>query len=362
MGAALTGPTVPLGWIVPGDVDRPTGGNVWDREVAAALRAAGTEVRWRPVAGAWPVPPEGPGDLVEALAEVGRVAVVDGLVAAAWPDVLEEASRRARLGLVVHLPLALETGLRPDDAERLDALETRALAAVDVVVATSQWCAGRLRGRTRTPVRVARPGTRPPALAPPDRPGDGTRLLAVGSLTPRKGHDVLLDALHRPAAPDVPWRLRLVGPAPDPAHERRLRDLAAALPHPDRVAFVGPRTGADLDAEYAWADLLVVPSHRETYGMVVTEALARRLPCLVTTGSGLEEALGEVAGRHPGLLVPPGDAAALADALTTWWADADLRAGLRDLARRRGAALTAPGGGWDATAAAVHDALLGARA
>jgi glycosyltransferase involved in cell wall biosynthesis len=116
------------------------------------------------------------------------------------------------------------------------------------------------------------------------------------------------------------------------------------------VRFAGPRTGAELDRAYASADLLVLASHAETYGMVITEALARGLPVLATDVGGVTEALG-----HPpaGLLVPPGDAAALGAALRSWLEDAGLRARLRRAARERRASLRP----WAATAADVARVL-----
>ena len=110
-------------------------------------------------------------------------------------------------------------------------------------------------------------------------------------MTPGKGHDVLLDALA--TVTDLSWRCACVGsldrdPAFADALRRRVRDGGLA----DRVCFPGPRTGADLDRSYAAADLLVLASRAETYGMVVTEALARGLPVVATDVGGVPEALG----------------------------------------------------------------------
>ena len=125
----------------------------------------------------------------------------------------------------------------------------------------------------------------------------------------------------------------------------------------DRVRFVGPRTGAELDRAYAAADLLVLASHAETYGMVVTEALARGLPVIASEVGGVTEALGHGHdGTRPGLLVPPGDPAALGAALRAWLGDAGLRGRLRRAARERRASLR----GWPATTSVVAGVLAGA--
>ena len=119
----------------------------------------------------------------------------------------------------------------------------------------------------------------------------------------------------------------------------------------------GPRTGADLDRSYAAADLMVLASRAETYGMVVTEALARGLPVLAADVGGVPEALGHGAdGTRPGLLVPPDDPQALGAALRAWLGDAGLRARWRRAARERRESLP----GWSTTASVLAGVLAGA--
>jgi glycosyltransferase involved in cell wall biosynthesis len=126
-----------------------------------------------------------------------------------------------------------------------------------------------------------------------------------------------------------------------------------------RVSFAGTRAGADLAASYAAADLLVLPSRVESYGMVVTEALSRGLPVVAAEVGGVPEALGHGAdGARPGLLVPPGDSAALAAAIRSWLADAELRRWLRRAARQRRASLPA----WASTTSELAGVLRGAAA
>jgi glycosyltransferase involved in cell wall biosynthesis len=113
----------------------------------------------------------------------------------------------------------------------------------------------------------------------------------------------------------------------------------------------------ELDRAYAAADLLVLASHAETYGMVVTEALARGVPVLAADVGGVTEALGHGEdGARPGLLVPPDDPVALGAALRTWLGDAGLRGHLRRAARERRASLRA----WSDTASVLAGVLAGA--
>jgi glycosyltransferase involved in cell wall biosynthesis len=142
----------------------------------------------------------------------------------------------------------------------------------------------------------------------------------------------------------------------DPAFADGLRRQARDSGLADRVGFPGVRSASDLDRAYAGADLLVLASHSETYGMVVTEALARGLPVLASDVGGVTEALGHGAdGTRPGLLVPPGDPAALGAALRAWLGDAELRGRLRRAARERRASLRR----WPATASALAGVLAG---
>jgi glycosyltransferase involved in cell wall biosynthesis len=103
--------------------------------------------------------------------------------------------------------------------------------------------------------------------------------------------------------------------------------------------------------------LLVLASRSEAYGMVVTEALARGVPVVAADVGGVTEALGHGAdGMRPGLLVPPGDPAALAGALRRWFDDPALRDRLRRAARERREVLP----GWATTASAVAGVLVAA--
>jgi glycosyltransferase involved in cell wall biosynthesis len=331
--------------VLPNDIDdpaTPSGGNAYDRRVCDGLAAAGWTVREHAVRGAWPRPSDADrAALARVLADLpsGAVVLVDGLIASAVPDVLAPATTRLRVVVLMHMPLG-------------DATERAALAAAAAVVTTSHWSRTRLvdLGLPAERVYAAPPGV---DAAPRHEPGDtGGALLCVAAVTPHKGHDVLVEALA--AIRDRSWTCVCVGALDrDPAFADAVRRTARTRGIADRVAFVGPRTGADLDARYAAADLLVQPSRRESYGMVVTEALARGVPVVASSADGLPESLGRVTDGLPGMLVPPGDPAALAAALRRWLAEPDLRDRIRKNALVRRKTLT----GWAATTKLVADAL-----
>jgi glycosyltransferase involved in cell wall biosynthesis len=200
-------------------------------------------------------------------------------------------------------------------------------------------------------VHVARPGV--DAAEPTEGLADGGRLLCVGAVTPGKGHDVLVAALAHVV--DQPWRCVCVGSLTrDRAFVTRLRRCVDAAELGHRVELRGPRTGVALQQAYATADALVLASRAETYGMVVTEALARAVPVLASDTGGVTEALGTTGdGVRPGLLTPPGDVDALAEALRGWLTRPELRRELRAAARERRATLT----GWSETAGRVGRVL-----
>lgn len=332
----------------------PSGGNTYDLRICAAMRAAGRQVRMRPVDGAWPRPDAAARErLDQVLGAVpdGAVVVCDGLVACGVPEVVAPHAARLRLAVLVHLPLADETGLPAAVADELAARERATLTAASVVLVTSGWAARRVaqaHDLAAERVRVVSPGVEE---APLGEDGDGSRLLCVASVTPRKGHDLLVEALA--AVWDLPWECRCVGPSPDEAYLARLQRLVRASDLAGRVGFGGPLTAAQLTAAYAAADLVVLSSRAETYGMVVTEALAHGRPVLATAVGGVPEAVG---GEGPGLLVAP-TAAAIADGLRRWLTEAQLRRTLREAARRRRVTLT----GWPEAARELTCVLDGLR-
>ena len=344
--------------VVPAGIDdpaRPSGGNTYDRRVIQGLAALGWSVDVHPVPGSWPQPDAAAhAALADAVGRIpdGAVALLDGLVASTAPDVLVPHASRLRLVALVHMPLghgSADNGIRGREAA--------VLSAAAAVVTTSGWARRRLVELYSLPderVHVAEPGVDAAELAP-GTPTAGA-LLCVASVTPGKGHDVLLDALA--TMTELSWHCRCVGSLDrDPAFARQLRLRSADLGLGRRLSFPGPGAGAELDRSYAAADLLVLASRGESYGMVVTEALARGLPVIAADVGGVPEALGHAAdGSRPGALVPPEDPAGLGSALRAWLGDAELRHRWRRAARQRRASL-AP---WSATTSTLAGVLQGA--
>jgi glycosyltransferase involved in cell wall biosynthesis len=334
-----------IAFAIPGAIETRTGGYAYDRRLIAGLRAGGIRVHHLVWPGSFPVP--APADLAAAARSLagqpwGRIVIIDGLAFGAMPDLAEAESARLRLVALVHHPLALETGAPPCLVEP----ERRALRHAVAVIATSEATAETLRRDYDVPLErlvVALPGTDP---APPAA-RLGFHILSLGSVTPRKGHDVLVAALGRIA--DLPWRCTIAGSlerSPGTASALRVQITDAGLG--DRIALVGEVE--DTDALYADADLFVLASRHEGFGMAYAEALMRGLPVIGTTAG----AIPSVVPPEAGALVPPDDPVALADALARLLSDTAARDRASAAALEAAARLPR----WEDTVSAVV-ALLG---
>jgi glycosyltransferase involved in cell wall biosynthesis len=183
----------------------------------------------------------------------------------------------------------------------------------------------------RAGIVVTPPGTAKPSRLPRRRAARGAlEFLCVASVTPRKGHLLLVEALA--ALVDRPWHCRCIGST------ERAADYAAAVRYEigrrglkSRIALEGEWPPAHLPEAYATADAFVLPSYHEGYGMALAEALAWGLPAIATTAGAIPETVPASAG----LLVPPGDAAALTAALARFLDEPALRARLAAGARDR---------------------------
>lgn len=301
---------------IPGDIDAPTGGYGYDRRLLREWREACIEARHLALPGSFPFPTAEDLAATEQLlatATPDDILLVDGLAYGAFPEAL--AARFAdRLVALVHHPLALETGHSPEAAKTLRLSETLALRHTRAIVVTSPATKLTLEAEFEVPAdksAVAIPGTDPAPRARGSGRGEALHMLAVGSLIPRKGYNILIEALA--AIADKPWTLTIAG-SPDhaPATAAELRHGIACAGLSERVTLTGGVDAEKLAQLYDEADLFIMSSLYEGYGMVLTEALARGLPIVTTLSGAGAEALPDATA----LKVPPGDATALAKALT----------------------------------------------
>ena len=336
---------------IPGDLETPGGGYVYDRRVLELLPSCGVKARHVALPGSFPEPTAR--DLAEADRLLRNTAatcsvLIDGLAYGAMPPDLIRGLGRPIVALVHH-PLCLETGHSPQRYAELKDSEMAALALARHLIVPSATTARILRSDFGVPdekITVAEPGTDP---APRAMGSSGpVQLLAAGTIIPRKGYDVLVRALDK--LPPATWQLTIAG-----ATDRSAETTSALVAQIHRskcsssIMMVGALDREALAELYSRTDLFVMSSLYEGYGMVLTEALARGLAIVTTNFAAAEERVPDAAA----LKVPPGDVEALANALHRAIADAALRKRLADAAWAAAQALPR----WEDTAGAIAGVL-----
>lgn len=319
--------SAPIHLVIPGPIDTLTGGFIYDRHMAEALRRAGRLGEAVCLEGAYPRP-----NTEDLARDRGRIEkldpaatlVIDGLALTALAGGAAQAPWRGPSVALIHHPLCDETGLGEAGARELFLAEKAALESTHGCIVTSPATARRMRdfALPGERVRVVIPGLDQPATPVGRKPTAHlpTGLLCVASLSPRKGQDSLLKALL--TLTDLDWRLDLVGAARDPDFAARIERMITEPALKDRVRLLGEVDGEGLNACYRDADLFVLPSHHEGFGMALSEAMAHGLAIISTTAGAIPETVPEGAGA----LVTPGDTAALARCLRRFIEDPAARA------------------------------------
>jgi glycosyltransferase involved in cell wall biosynthesis len=310
--------------VVPAPLDAVTGGYEYDRHIVAGLSEAGHNVRVVELAGTHPVADEAARDAAGAAWDSMTPEwrpIIDGLALPAFADLDDALAARSTVGLIHH-PTSRESGLSEVERASLLAIEKRLLPRLMRIVVTSEPTSESLVadfGVSRDRIRVVVPGT-DDAPRSAGSGGPTCRILAIGTLVPRKGHDLLLRALARLF--DLDWHLTIVGsPERDPVHAQALAALAEALGIARRVQFAGVVTGEALEALWQRTDLFASATYWEGYGMAIAAALKRGVPVAVTDGG----AAGHLITSEAGVVCPVGDQTNLSKALRRLIFGKDLR-------------------------------------
>ena len=340
---------------IPGDLRSPTGGYAYDRRVMELLPDFGVSVTHLKLPTSFPNP--SPKDIAEttrllAARQEPSTLVVDGLAYGAFPAALLD-SLKGRVIALVHHPLFLETGLAHARKLELRDSEKAALDRADHIVVTSRATQRIVTDHmilNPNKVTVAEPGTDPAQRA--TGTGVPLQILAVGAVMPRKGYDLLVEALA--LLKDLDWRLTIAG-ATDrhPAAVAALKTSIAINKLESRVNLAGKVVPATLDRIYESADLFVSASLFEGYGMVLAEAMARGLPIVTATGG----AAGDTAGQSVALHVDSGNVEQLAAAIRRALTDKKLRDELADASWEAGRTLPT----WHETSRRIAAVILGMR-
>lgn len=322
-----------LYFLIPGELGTLTGGYAYDRALMAALQTLGVRVHHIAVSASYPAPDLlAEAESARLLASIpdGSILLADGLAYGAMDNIARIEHQRLSIVALCHHPLAFESGLSTQAQSRLFTSEKIALDLARAVVVTSSATAALLTKAYAVDagkITVALPGTQKQSFAACC--GTPPRLLTVATLTQRKAHDVLIDALSRLTY--LEWTARFVGGDQfDPAWAASLKKTTETLGLGERISFAG--SVADLTQEYANADVFVLPSRFEGYGMVFAEALSYGLPIIAARAGAVPDVVPQTAG----VLVPPDDATRLAFAIHTLLTDPEhyqaLRAGAQQAA------------------------------
>lgn len=312
---------------IPGDINAPTGGYAYARWLLKHWPDEAAPLEHIELPGSFPFPSRRDLDeslriLHEASAGGGCALLIDGLAFGTFPpDMI--SNLRAPVTVLLHHPLSLETGLTEAEKIRLLDSERRALAHARHIVVTSPETARSVRALFAFPegrITVAEPGIEGQVRSSGSAMGDPLHIVSAGTLTPRKGHSVLADALH--LVRDLDWRATIAGSLEwDAATAQAVQAQVATLGLGNRIRFTGTLDEAALAGLYASADIFALASYYEGYGMVFAEAMAHGLP-IICSGSG---AVRETAPVGAGLHVEAGQPRAFADALRHMITDSKFR-------------------------------------
>ncbi len=278
-----------------------------------------------------PVPLLGPSMLrdLRRLAEWADVVIAHGHVYVGSACAALAARRSATpFVLVQHSPFVAYGKILDRVERRVDrVIGAKVIRSAEAVVTVSRYTQDFVRSLAPdVEPLVIHPGVDSERFAPPPERLDHERLtfLTVRRLVPRNGVDVLVESWRKAALGDRA-RLVIAGAGPE---GRQLRALAAEDDSIDFLGFVAEDTLPDL---YRDADVFVLPSRSgEGFGLAAAEALASGIPVVATASGGVTDL---VHNGTNGLLVPPNDVAALAEALSAMVGDAPLRERLRRGAR-----------------------------
>jgi len=339
-----------------GDPGKLTGGYLYHRRLAELAPRHAARLEFVSV-------PEQPlvlaiaqsGRIMRRLADTGAQVIVLDSIAAAYvgPWLMQREPPRPMVGMLHQPPGGIDLG--PLRAALLAGLDRLAYRRARRLLVASDSLADELIRAGERPERISvvPPGRDvAPAAGPPPgdlRQGRQAALLCVGNWVERKGLLSLVEAFA--ALPEDMATLHLVGDTRQAdGYGRRVQ---ARLAQPDvrrRVTVHGPVSVSAVAALYGAADAFVLPSLKEPYGTVYGEAMACGLPVVGWRAGNLPYLADD---EREGLLVEPGDVAALSRALRRLADDADLRLRLGTAARRR--ALSRPT--WDEVASMFFDRL-----
>ncbi|KZL25206.1 MULTISPECIES: glycosyltransferase family 4 protein [unclassified Pseudovibrio] len=333
LGQTAEAPARSCYFVFPGDLNTPTGGYRYDREIIRGLQKHGWNVSLISLEGTYPVPSDADKKLaLEVIEEIepSALIIVDGLVLGASSDLAQNIADRSSLIALVHHPLFLESGIAPELAKVLRAAETQALTFAKHVIVTSPSTQKTLISQMDVPaekISIVLPGIDRPTVSESAPTSNDTlatpKLLCVGSLVPRKGQLHLVEALGQ--LKHLDWHLDLIGETRfDPEYASQVRSQIKKHDLTERIRVHGGIPKAELTGFYQSADLFVLPTYYEGYGMAFAEAMSFGLPIIASGEGAVASTVPPTAGFHVGA----GDPLALGKAIKTLLQNKELRSQL----------------------------------
>lgn len=312
-------------FVIPGDINLPTGGYRYDKEIINAWKGSGIDVELVSLQGNYPFPNER--DKAKALDTIkdfpdADIAVVDGLLGGASPEFINALSKIIPVTALIHHPLCLENGLDEENATALKASEQKGLEYISQIITTSPATTktvAKLFGFDDDKIHTVLPGVKRTQTSQGSE-NQTVHLLCVGSVIERKGHKILLQALN--SLKHLDWRLDCYGSTEfDKELFDQIQDIIKTENLSKKVEFHGAVSDEKLEASYTISDIFVLPSLFEGYGMVYAEAIVRGLPVIATTAGAIPDTVPETCG----ILVEPNNSKMLAQALEKLISNEELR-------------------------------------
>ena len=312
-------------FVIPGDINLPTGGYRYDTEIINAWKTFGIDVELISLEGNYPFPSQQDKanelDAIKGFPEAD-IAVVDGLLGGASLEFMSALSKMMPVTALIHHPLCLENGLDEETAQALKASEQEGLEFVSQIITTSPATTktvADLFGFDSNKIYTVLPGVKRTQVSQGSK-SKTVHLLCVGSVIERKGHKTLLKALGQ--LEELDWRLDCYGSTKfDEELFDELQDITNKEALSKKVTFHGAVSDETLEAAYAKSDVFVLPSLFEGYGMVYAEAIVRGLPVIATTAGAIPDTVPKTCG----ILVEPENITMLSQALEQIICDKDLR-------------------------------------
>ena len=278
--------------LIPGDINTLTGGYIYNKRMVNGLLEMGHNVQVYSLAVDFPFPsPESTQQFVNIINAIPKceTIIIDSLAFGAIPELLRKIKPNHPIVALIHMPLSIRNEFTAAQRKRLSIREKEAFSYADLILVTSPFTMNLLKGMGIDPVNiiVVLPGVEvlshknKYALFP-------RKLITVSNFTRNKGHLLLVDALKE--LKYLNWTLDCYGNTNfDPEYVDTLSRLIDFNNLTDRIFLHAPITGNDLSQVYVNSDLLIHPSEFETYGMVLTEAMAHGIPVIASAGGAITQ-------------------------------------------------------------------------